>query len=208
MLALFQAKDNLDELGLGSVRDSFSDSLFPGNNTIQTRLRYMLIVPWIYLVLEGKGVPSRDIARRARELELRVSECMVKNGESVGVFGKYAGGSLKRLPSSVYWLGLGAWGIRKFEGSQDEYHRRLDAIYARRKTQYRRDDGEVNFDPATVTWHLRLPPPPEGFPQSLDLKLTREESSFLRDCILKNQGHSLLACLVDRGGPAEVDFPW
>ncbi len=208
ILALFQAKDTLDELGLGLVRDAFSDMLFPGINTIQTRLRYMLIVPWIYMELEKARVPSRDIARRARDFELRVSEYLVKNGESEGVFGKYAGESLKRLPSSIYWSGLGAWGIRKFEGSQDEYHRRLDGIYARRKSLTRRDDGDIDLDPAAVTWHLRLPPPPEGFPEYLDLKLTRAESGFLLDCILKNQGRSLLAYLAAEGGPAEVDFPW
>lgn len=37
----------LDELGIGSIRDTFSDELFPGTSTIQTRARYFLFVPWI-----------------------------------------------------------------------------------------------------------------------------------------------------------------
>ena len=41
----FQEKESRDELGLGSVRDSFADQLFPGTSTIQTRLRYTLFVP-------------------------------------------------------------------------------------------------------------------------------------------------------------------
>ena len=45
ILSLFQEKESRDELGLGSVRDSFADQLFPGTSTIQTRLRYMLFVP-------------------------------------------------------------------------------------------------------------------------------------------------------------------
>ncbi len=48
ILALFQVRETRDELGLGAVRDSFADQMFPGTSTIQTRLRYMLFVPWMY----------------------------------------------------------------------------------------------------------------------------------------------------------------
>lgn len=48
LLALFQERDSRDELGLGAIRDSFADQLFPGTSTIQTRLRYMFFIPWIY----------------------------------------------------------------------------------------------------------------------------------------------------------------
>ncbi|MDX9840616.1 MAG: DUF6361 family protein [Desulfobulbus sp.] len=36
ILFFFKGKENCDELGLGSVLDSFADRLFPGTNTIQT----------------------------------------------------------------------------------------------------------------------------------------------------------------------------
>jgi hypothetical protein len=48
VLALFREKESRDELGLGGIRDSIADQLFPGTSTIQTCLRYMLFVPWIY----------------------------------------------------------------------------------------------------------------------------------------------------------------
>ena len=35
----------LDELGIGSVRDTIADALFPGISTIQTRARYFLFIP-------------------------------------------------------------------------------------------------------------------------------------------------------------------
>ena len=41
--------DTLDELGIGSVRDSISNTLFPGTTTIQTRAKYMLFIPWIFI---------------------------------------------------------------------------------------------------------------------------------------------------------------
>ena len=33
-------------MGLGSLRDALSDALFPGTSYLQTRLRYVLFVPW------------------------------------------------------------------------------------------------------------------------------------------------------------------
>ena len=53
VVKLFQEKDTRDELGIGTIRDSFSDYFFPGTSTIQTRARYMLFVPWIYKGLFG-----------------------------------------------------------------------------------------------------------------------------------------------------------
>ena len=45
IMALFQERETRDELGLGAIRDSIADHLFPGTSTIQTRLRYMLFIP-------------------------------------------------------------------------------------------------------------------------------------------------------------------
>lgn len=38
----------VDELGIGMIRDSFSDTLFPGVSTIQTRAKYFLTLPRIF----------------------------------------------------------------------------------------------------------------------------------------------------------------
>ena len=55
-------------LGLGGIRDSFSDHFFPGTSTIQTRLRYLFFIPWIYQDLEKRRTPSREVVqRRGRE---------------------------------------------------------------------------------------------------------------------------------------------
>lgn len=40
ILALGRVKESRDELGIGGIRDSIADQLFPGTSTIQTRLRY------------------------------------------------------------------------------------------------------------------------------------------------------------------------
>jgi len=210
ILALFQEKESRDELGLGGVRDAFADRLFPGTSTIQTRLRYMLFVPWIYTRLEEKRVPADQFAARARELELALVEPLLASADTAGVFGKTAGGRLKRLPSSVYWAGLGTWGIRRFEGAQEEYHRAVDALYARRDARARRrgPESDDEQDATLFTWHPRLPSPPDGFPQKVDFVLSREEAEFLLDRLVTTQKDSLLSHLALRCATAEVDFPW
>jgi hypothetical protein len=102
VLAMFEERETRDELGLGAIRDSFSDHLFPGTSTIQTRLRYLFFIPWIYLRLEKQRVPSRDIAAKARKLEVSLTEPLLAETDNAGVFGRLAKGELKRLPSSVY----------------------------------------------------------------------------------------------------------
>ena len=54
VIALFAEKDTRDELGLGGVRDTFADLLFPATSTIQTRARYFLFIPWVYQELERR----------------------------------------------------------------------------------------------------------------------------------------------------------
>ena len=46
IMALFQERESRDELGLGAIRDSIADHLFPGTSTIQTRLRYIFRGWW------------------------------------------------------------------------------------------------------------------------------------------------------------------
>lgn len=149
ILALFQEKESRDELGLGGIRDSFADRLFPGTSTIQTRLRYMLFVPWIYRDLEERRVVPGDFARRADAAERDLIDTMGNADErEAGVFGGRSGRQLKRLPSSVYWAGLRAWGIRLFDLSQDQYHRQIGVIYNRRAEQAarERERGSIGDD--------------------------------------------------------------
>ena len=58
----FREHDTPDELGIGSVRDTFADLFFPGTTTIMTRARYFLLVPWTYQRLEKQRVCSAQIA--------------------------------------------------------------------------------------------------------------------------------------------------
>jgi uncharacterized protein DUF6361 len=206
ILALFSERDTRDELGLGAIRDSISDHLFPGTSTIQTRLRYMLFVPWLYQRLEHAETSSERIVDKARQAELKLSEALLASGDEDGVFGRRARGSLRRLPSSVYWAGLGHWGIRRLPGSQDAYHHALNSIYKSRLTSRRQEDG--GWEPeGAITW-ARTPPPPEGFPERASCRLTLQEADYLTERVIDTHPQSLLAYVMRERAYADAALVW
>ena len=211
VIDLFRETSTLDELGLASVRNSFSDLFFPGTSTVQTRACYFLLVPWTFLRMERLKISSSKVAARARGEELNLNRRMLAGDDTWGVFGSQAGEALKRLPSEVYWGGLGSWGIRTFSGHMWGYFRSLDGFY-RREARFRsmpRDPEGRSAPPAN--WHPHLPSPPPGFPyENLPVALRCQDAEYLRDRIQARHPESLLAVLAGRADPADiqVDRPW
>ena len=70
VLDLYKEQGTVDEMGLGSLRDALSEALFPGTSTIQTRLRYVLFVPWIYRQLEARRIAASNVPTQLRKAEL------------------------------------------------------------------------------------------------------------------------------------------
>ena len=106
VLDLFTEQGTVDEMGLGSLTQLIADDLFPGTSVIQTRLRYVLFVPWLYQSLERKRVTSADVGKAARSAEIGLIESLVRSEDTAGVIGARARGGLTRLPSEVYWPAL------------------------------------------------------------------------------------------------------
>ena len=196
LLEMFKESETRDELGIGSIRDSIADLLFPGTSVIQTRLRYVLLVPWLFMQLEDRHEPAAKFPKLARQAELELGSRLAKTDQG-GVFGKSAGDQLKRLASSVYWAGLGTWEIRKFPGTQQEYFRRIESVYAARSRRQKKDDGEWLDPHRGTTWHPALAGLlPSEFADEPTLQLSREEAQFIREQWRKTHPDSLLAWLA------------
>lgn len=218
VISLFREKETRDELGISAVRDAFADLFFPGTSTIQTRARYFLFIPWIYTELERKRVPSAKIGARARREEMRLIAALYDNGEREGLIGINAREALKRLPSAIYWQGLGAWGIRRYEGGLAAYHRSLDGFYAANghtdqlRWENRGDDGEYGeaFLHSHHNWHPGvLALRPGDFPANATFDLTAGEAAYLQERIVTCRPGSLLAFLVaETGWSGRTGFPW
>lgn len=201
IMALFQERETRDELGLGSIRDSIADHLFPGTSTIQTRLRYMLFIPWLFQMLEGSTAGSDQLATEARALENRLANALKAGGESNGIIGRDAGADLQRLPSSVYWAGLGTWGIRLFPGSTDNLFSSMRHLQ-RSRPRVRESEDAASEAQALQIWTPSLPPRPKDILVVARFRLTLDEAQFIIDRLVAQQPRSLLAFLARSDGRA------
>ncbi|MFA1677369.1 DUF6361 family protein [Rhizobium mongolense] len=193
LIDLFKQPEARDELGLGTVRDGLADLLFPGTSTIQTRLRYMLFIPWTYCEAQSRKATQAERTNVARDLEFRLSEALLRGGETIGVIGRDAGRDLKRLASSVYWAGLNTLGIRTMMGSQATF-----LSYGPESLK----DHDLNL------WSSSLPKAPENLFEEATFALTLKEADYLRDRIASNAKLSLLNELARTGTPFSQDWPW
>ena len=128
------------------------------------------------------------------------------------MIGKRAKETLKRLPSSVYWQGLHAWGIRVYPKSQTEYHRSLDLFYARQKGRDASSaefEGEGAHGDALANWHSGIVAVPSDFPDGASMELTHDEAAYLRERVITNCSQSLLAYLLAKHAEVQgAEFAW
>ena len=211
MLQLFSERDTVDDLGIGTVRDTISNGLFPGTSVIQTRARYFLFIPWIFGRAEEKH--AQQLVAKANDMERNLIEALKAGGDLEGLIGREAGKNVRTLPSAIFWGGLIRYGIFLSPGlSIRQYGRQV----AR---------GIPNLDPEDEVadrlpsfWHRDIPEPPDDFFrfEYADFNLTRAESEWLCERIISSEGiaaqPSLLTAYVreiQRGEPGpEADAFW
>src|SRR3954471_9825956 len=76
LLRSLEEPGTLDPLGLGSVRDAFSNMLSPGTSTIQTRVRCFLFLAWVLPEREAQRGAPTGFAGRSPDTEARLIQCL------------------------------------------------------------------------------------------------------------------------------------
>lgn len=209
VLDLLAEKGVVDELGVGAIRDTFADLLFPGISTIQTRAKYFLIVPRLLKDYEAmtdrkrRNVPlATFLLEEEKQCRIRLVERYGKQ-ENLGIigvsFGTRADRDVQRQPSSVYWNGLRTFGIIKTNLSLAEYCRRYGGrrpslrLLLEESQEERGDDvdaEDVSSSPVITLPHA------DGWPQKLAITLLPKEAAFLRQQIVATQPQSLLGQIL------------
>lgn len=187
LVKMFSDKDTLDELGIGQVRDTFSDALFPGISTIQTRARYFLLVPWAYRLAAARR-SGRDIAAKAKDYERTTIGALRRSDAGQGIIGARAGQSVRTLASSIYWGGLVTFGILSRPVAADQLRGDRASV-----------DGNDELASRTRTeWSPTIPPAPAGFPDEIPggFALSGDEAQWLSERVLTAVPSSYLADLV------------
>lgn len=204
LIAMFSETESRDELGLGQMRDAFSDLLFPGVSVVQTRARYYLFIPWCYTHGAANGMSGQVAKKKGewRERELIIALRAANLDDNAGLIGKRAGASLRTLPSSIYWSGMTKYGV--LSNAVDTSHLGL-------LRQHQEDATEL-AERAPKNWADGIPAPPEGFPQAIPsgFALEPKEAEWLAERIEVSCPETVLAHLVREGNLIgnDVRAPW
>lgn len=199
---LFTQSESRDELGVGQVRDAFSDSLFPGTSTLHTRARYLLFVPWCYIAGQSQGVNGVRLERRVSDNERALIGGLKEIGANDGLIGRVAGVAVKTLPSALYWGALRQYRILQVEEPLDALG--LQAAF---------DPEQDELAERTVSaWSPTLPAIPTGFPRhtATGFELSPNEALWLQERMLSGTEGTLLNHLVTYGNRPDPTSgaPW
>ncbi|GII25701.1 DUF6361 family protein [Planosporangium mesophilum] len=204
LIALFAQTESRDELGIGQIRDVFSDALFPGTSVIQTRARYFLFVPWVFRDGAQRRLSGPKLKAWTDQRERRLIEALRQAGESEGLIGRRAGPAVKILPSAIYWSGLTRYGILTRDAAPDQLQRVVAAGPA--------DGADELATRVQGDWAPTLPAPPAEFPESVEggFAMPRHEAAWLREQMMSAAPGTLLAHLLGHTDPPDPDSgaPW
>lgn len=204
LLDAFRDKGTVDELGVGTVRNTFSELLFPGTSTLHTRARYLLFVPWAVTSVTARGLPLDRALRELRQQEVRLIEALRAGDIDGGVIGRDARANLERMASVAYWGALGTYKIKRCTHTIAQHCR-----HASERPMASLDEDDEGLQLRHVDPCFRqLPGAPRGWLATADFALTREEAEFLRDRIFDTCGDRYLAWLLQHGIDGDPDMPW
>ncbi|WP_189557019.1 DUF6361 family protein [Mesorhizobium sp. M4B.F.Ca.ET.089.01.1.1] len=101
-----------DEVGFLIVHQRYADRFFPGTSVLHTRLRYALLIPWLYESLREKRPVPKDFAQAFIDLEHDLTgrlQFTKEGGERDGVIGgEVYPRPISQPPAYVYWTTHGA----------------------------------------------------------------------------------------------------
>ena len=118
LLKVLGESSSLDELGVGIVRDSISDLLYPGTSVLHTRAKYYILVPELFKKAMKSGLTTGSEVRRlidsdqdaiSRALRRAIDE--ETGTKAAGIIGGRSDRAVKMKPTRIYWNALRTTGI-------------------------------------------------------------------------------------------------
>ncbi len=219
----------IDELGLGRIRDTFSDLMFPGMSTLHRKSKYFVLLPALYDQLAKTNITERKAIAaliRQREINMTISLLNYANdkklstegitGNSIGIDGLRKGQFVKIRPTSIYLSSL------KFFGLVNDKMNLTDLIWQQscknheaaamgRRTKNDEDPDENDGIMGIAPNFFPFPSYDFGKESSISLSLTSYEAQVLKDKIIgkccENGHDNLFSYILKNDGiKIESDF--
>lgn len=184
----------IDELGVGRIRDLYSDTLFPGVSSLHQHAKYFVLLPLLYRkAVTYKYTRLSDVRPRIIRLEKDLTVRLF-NGSKVktGITGSEFIGKkdyVRYDPTYIYATGLYRFGILLNDNieemiyvSSQKYHERPEKLQA---TDAEQGDSEDLYG----TFQFCLYPTDIGYnwEETASLDLTKAEATFLKSHIVKSE---------------------
>ena len=218
MMQLLQESEAIEELGIGRVRDHFSNTLFPGTSTLQHHAKYFVVMPSLYYHTAFKSRKFQNLAevsRYIKEAEVQITRQMAKwdnnqiNTTETGITGintlkdalndynKY----VKYDPAYIYGSGLARYGIIPDTGVErlilelnkkhfaDPHNK--GALKSEDTTE---DAGDLTGDKQVIKTCGESYDFLNG--KTMSIALTEKEASFMKDTIHSIFDVTMLAYLI------------
>ena len=205
ILNLLHEKGTLDEIGIGTIRDAFSNLLFPGITTIQTRAKYLVIL--LYLFREADAI-AQKAARKNNPLSVdnlvqfindsqdKLVKVFEDNGsDESGVIGIRARNVVQK-PSFIYWSALRTFSMINPNLSLKQMCGLIcdNAKAEQKRKQSVKDNNNDDYDKddydACLEGHPRIYTPVnwnnDNWREGLKMDLTYDEAAFISRKILNS----------------------
>lgn len=213
VINLFQEEGAVDELGIGTIRDAFANYFFPGTSTVQTRAKYLLIVPYI-LKEASEGVYGNNYSQIMKQIDVEEKNCgllfMQNCPDEDGIIGKRVlpKGWVSRKPSNIYWNGIRTLGIIGDKSLSIQDYVSLSCYFHSQKVSNvslgNRNDENSDLESddedagdRVLLPHFNLPDTYKtDWRDGLVISLNEDEATFLRKQIIQSIPNTLFAYLL------------
>jgi len=191
ILKLLGTQGAVDELGIGTIRNYFSNILFPGIITLHTRAKYFVLLPYLFADAQKEKFSRKsEVLTWINKQEDNLVKVMMNSpdGDKAGIIGSQMyrqGRTVKVKPSTIYWSGLRAAGILRYPEfsisdaceivykksmRQQEISLKLEADDTRADDRDGLYDGHVVFEPIV---------PGYDYKKECSIRLEKHEAEYI-----------------------------
>lgn len=200
LLKVLGESSSLDELGVGIVRDSISDLLYPGTSVLHTRAKYYILIPELFKKAMNSGLTTGSEVRRlidsdqdaiARVLRRAIDE--ETGTKAAGIIGGRSDRAVKMKPTRIYWNALRTTGILCNSAlSYDDacsavagYNKRKQNIEFKKETDDNGGDAADALSSSFTLFNAPCRQTIDQYMQSPTLYLSKDEALYLNDQFLR-----------------------
>jgi hypothetical protein len=215
ILQAIREQQAVDELGIGRLRDAFSNRMFPGMSTLQHHAKYFVVLPAMYYELTKDSYDRvAEINNKIISSEIRITDRFVRwaqdNGNPYwrnGITGsdvleqakadttKY----VKYDPTYIYWNGMATYNMVNLHGNLAQYILGC----SRRRIQHEEEDDPTVLSGERPAFSICDEKYDFNSDEPLSLELTEKEAKYMLEHVTRATGskNSLLSFLFSNNTP-------